>query len=309
MIYLGWYAPRAFLKTNIREGPINYWLTGRGRKAMKRAAWQLRPAQMTAAPDAPAVHFLTGSKFWYQTAFCAHSLLTHAGRPLRLVVIDDGTLTEKQAAALARALPGLEIVWAADIMQRLDKFLPATRFPVLRQRRLVYPHLRKLTDVHAGETGWKLVLDSDMLFHGCPIFLLDWLTAPDRPCHMVDIENAYGYSAKLMNELVAAPIPERLNVGICGLRSDAIDWCILEHWCRTMLEREGSHYLQEQALTAMLASAEPRAAAPSHQYVVRPTRAETERPTAILHHYVAESKAWYFRFAWQRFRLIGECRI
>ncbi len=299
LVYRGWHVPKTFLRKCAREGPLNLWLTASGRQAMERAAGTLPPTPV-APPDAPVVCFLTGRPFWYQTAFCAHSLLSHAGRPLRVVVFDDGTLSAEHADLLERILPGLKIVWAAETQQRLDESLPAVRFPTLRHRRLVYPHLRKLTDVHAGGTGWKLVLDSDMLFHHRPDFLIDWLEHPTQPCHMVDVEDAYGYSPELMTELAGAPIPERLNVGVCGLRSDAIDWDRLEAWCRNLLEREGSHYLQEQALTAMLLAGGPRAAAPAEQYVVRPSRSETEGPTAALHHYVAESKTWYFRFGWRK---------
>jgi hypothetical protein len=245
------------------------------------------------------VYFLTGRSFWYQTAFCARSLLIHAGRPLCVGVLDDGTLTSGDARLLERVLPGVKILWASETQGRLDEHLPAARFPTLRRRRLVYPHLKKLTDVHAGGTGWKLVLDSDMLFHRRPDFLMDWLENPTQPCHMIDVESAYGYSRGLMTELAGGPIPDRLNVGVCGLRSDLIDWERLEAWCSTLLEREGSHYLQEQALTAMLLANSPRVATPEKDYLVHPDRAETQSPTAILHHYVAESKAWYFRFGWR----------
>jgi hypothetical protein len=117
---------------------------------------------------------------------------------------------------------------------------------------------------------------------------------------MAVVEDAYGYSPALMSELACAPIPSRVNVGVCGLRSDAINWDRLEGWCRDMLDKEGSHYLQEQALVAMMTAGLPRAVAPAGQYVVKPNRAETKRPTAALHHYVAETKAWYFRFGWRR---------
>ena len=96
----------------------------------------------------------------------------------RFIVIDDGTLKDEHAAELGRNFPGLQIRWAVDIENILDKHLPVEKFPVLRHRRQVYPHLRKLTDVHAGGTGWKLVLDSDMLFHHRPDFLLDWMSNP-----------------------------------------------------------------------------------------------------------------------------------
>jgi hypothetical protein len=117
--------------------------------------------------------------------------------------------------------------------------------------------------------------------------------------HMVDVENAYGYTPGLLRELAGGPVPDRVNVGVCGLRSDEIDWDRLEHWCRVTLEREGSHYLQEQALTALLVADRKCAVLPPADYVVRPARAEARRPRAALHHYVAESKAWYFRDAWR----------
>ncbi|MDY3557849.1 glycosyl transferase [Gemmata sp. JC673] len=294
------HAPRAFLKKCAREGPLNLWLARRGRAAMERAALRLPPAPEPLGADVPCVYFLTGAQFWYQTAFCGHSLRVRAGAPVRIVVIDDGTLRAEHAAALARVLPGLEVRPADAVVRRLDEHLPASKYPTLRRRRLVYPHLRKLTDVHAGGTGWKLVLDSDMLFFRRPDVLLRWLAAPDRPCHMRDVESAYGYSPALMAELAGAPVPDRVNVGVCGLRSDGIDWDRLEHWCRALAEREGDHYLQEQALTAMLVAGTRCVEAPAAEYVVRPARPEAERPTAALHHYVAESKAWYFRFGWRR---------
>lgn len=177
-LYRVYYAPRAFARRCAREGALNLWLAARGRRAMERAARRLPAAASGSGPDVPAVYFLTGRKFWYQTAFCAHSLLRHADRPLRVVMLDDGTLSSPVAAALRAVLPGVQLVPAADIGRRLDQALPADRFPTLRRRRIEYPHLRKLTDVHAGSSGWKLVLDSDMLFFRPPTVMTDWLATP-----------------------------------------------------------------------------------------------------------------------------------
>jgi hypothetical protein len=299
-LYLAYYAPRAFARKCAREGALNLWLAARGRRAMERAARRLTPVPCGSSPDTPAVYFLSGRTFWYQTAFCAHSLLRHAGGPLRVVVLDDGSLSPPVADALRTVLPGVELVPAAEIEERLDRALPADRFPTLRRRRLEYPHLRKLTDVHAGSTGWKLVLDSDMLFFRTPTVMTDWLAVPDRPFHLTDVENAYGYSAGLLAELAGQPVPDRVNVGACGLKSDEIDWDRLEHWCRATLDREGSSYYQEQALTALLVAGQAARVAPPEDYVVLPTRAQAREPSEVLHHYVAASKAWYFRDAWRR---------
>jgi len=70
--------------------------------------------------------------------------------------------------------------------------------------------------------------------------------------------------------------------------------------------REGMHYLMEQAIVAMLTAGKHCANAPAQTYIVAPNRAETERPTAALHHYTAESKAWYYRFAWRHIATLGE---
>jgi hypothetical protein len=298
LFYLTWYVPIAFLTRSLRERPINLWLAFLGRRKMQRAAVKLKPLA-SANVGAMPIYFLSGDRFWYQTVFCAYSLCVHARQSFRFIVIDDGTLRSEHAAEFHRNFPELQIRWATDIEDILDKYLPVEKFPVLRGRRQVYKHLRKLTDVHAGSTGWKLVLDSDMLFHHRPDFLFEWMADPDRPCYMLDIENSYGYTIGLMTELAGRPVPSQVNVGLCGLRSEALDWEEIETWCRRLLDREGGHYLQEQALTAMLLAGSPCAIAPMDRYVVNPDRAESERPRAALHHYVAESKAWYFRFGWK----------
>ncbi len=140
-----------------------------------------------------------------------------------------------------------------------------------------------------------------MLFFREPKILIDWLLAPDRPCHMIDIETSYGYSHALMTELAGGDIPDRLNVGICGLCSDKIDWDRLEDWCRVLIEREGTSYYQEQALTALLMANASCVVAPAAEYVVLPDKEEGKNPKAILHHYVADSKSSYFRYGWRHF--------
>jgi len=297
LVYHAWHAPRGAITRLAKGGLINLTIAKLGRMAMERAALDLSPLPEP-AEEAPEIFYLTGRRFVYQTVFCAVSLGRQAGHSFHFVAIDDGTLRDVDVALLRRILTGIRIIGSREVEGRLDTWLPATRFPELRRRRVAYPHLRKITDVHVGGGGWKLVLDSDMLFHGRPTFILDWLGAPDRPCHMLDVVDAYGYSPRLLRELAGSDLPSRLNVGICGLNSDNIDWDKLEYWCSELVAREGTHYLMEQAIVAMLTAGQPRAAAPERLYVVSPSRSEAERPTAILHHYTASSKAWYFRFAW-----------
>ena len=299
LAYLLWHRPLAELHRSWREGgPINQLRTRRGRLAMV-AATKLLPPLPPPPPDAPEVCFLTGRRFWYQTAFCFWSLCRHAGRPLRVAFYDDGTIDDPLRTECVRLFPGARLHDARAIAASLDEHLPVARFPALRARRLVYPNLRKLTDVHAGGRGWRLVLDSDMLFFRRPDLLLAWLDAPTRPLHMTDVQDAYGYSRALMETIAGRPIPIRLNVGLCGLRSDELDWDRLETWCRRLQEAEGTSYYQEQALTAMLLAGRECVVAPPEDYVLMPDEDEARRPHAVMHHYVHLSKRGYFRHAWR----------
>jgi hypothetical protein len=266
---------------------------------MVAAAGRLPP--WPAAPEgAPEVTFLTGRRYWYQTAFCAWSLQRAVGPQWRFRFCDDGSFDQELATEARRLFPGSAIDLRADVEARLDAHLPEARFPALRRQRLTYVHLRKLTDVHAGRAGWRIVLDSDMLCFRAPTLLLDWLAAPGRPIHMTDVADAYGYPPGVLARLAGGPMPARVNVGICGLRSDALDWDGLEAWCRELLGSHGSSYYLEQALTALIVAGQPALALPVADYRVMPDAAECSRPTAAVHHYVDLSKRGYFRQAWRR---------
>lgn len=298
LFYRLYYAPKGFLTSLMREGLLDRAINNKARTQMERAAYSLKPLPISTAP-AFDIHFLTGKRFWYQTCFCAYSMAQYSPIPLRPVIHDDGSLAQAYQDELHRIFPNVQIILHSEIEDRIESYLPIAKFPSLRERRSNYPHMRKITDIHAGSTGWKLVLDSDMLFFRSPTLLTDWLQSPQHPCHMIDIEPSYGYSRTLMTELAQASIADQLNVGICGLNSNEIDWEQLEFWCKTLIEQQGTHYYQEQALVAMLMAGKSCTIAPIQDYIVKPDREEAIDPQAVLHHYVADSKPWYFRYAWK----------
>lgn len=308
---LRWYhQPLARLRRSLADGgPVEQRRTEQGRREMIAAAHALPVLAAPESQDSLEVAFLSGENFWWQTLFCVVSLQTHSPARIVPLVYDDGTFSEGTWSAFSRVVPWARLVTGAEIEARLDVHLPFARFPALRNRRLNYPHLRKLTDIHAGRSGWMAVLDSDMLFFRPPQALLDWLAAPDRPCSMVERESCYGYSPALMSELAGGEPPARINVGVCGLRSDSIDWDRLEYACREMLEREGTHYFQEQALTAILLTGKECRHLDPLDYIVMPGVAEGRNPAAVLHHYTASSKRSYFQHGWRRALADAEARI
>jgi hypothetical protein len=304
--YRFYYAPKNAIQKWFRKGLINTAIEARCQQQMEQVAYRLPPVTSTHSTQPFDIHFLTGKNFWYQTCFCAWSMAQQADVPIRPVVYDDGSLSMRYQDAIRRVFPNAQIFLKSELDERIEAILPETTFPYLRDRRQYYPNIRKLTDIHAGSHGWKLVLDSDMLFFRSPTLLLEWLRLPQQPCHMIDTETAYGYPQSLMESLAGFSIKERLNVGICGLNSDDIDWEQLEYWCKTLIEQRGTHYYLEQALVAMLMADKPCAVAPEGDYIVLPNQAEGRQPQAVMHHYVAGSKSSYFRYGWKQ-ALLKNC--
>lgn len=294
-----YYTPLGRFRDSLRNGgPWQERRTERGRAAMEAAARTL--PLLPAAPGAPVeLHLLTGRRFWYQTAFCLWSFARHATRPLAPIIYDDGSLTEGYRAPLQRLFPSTRFVAQRETIARLDEYLPTSRFPVLRERWLNYPNIRKLTDPHLGRTGWKLVIDSDLLFFRRPNFVLNWTDTPARPLHAVDCETSYGYERALLDSLAGAPLADLVNVGLTGLEGAQIDWEKLEHWTRMLHKQGGTSYYLEQALIAMMVAGRDCAVAPAHDYLTLPVLPEARDCRAVMHHYVAHSKRWYFQDNWK----------
>lgn len=269
---------------------------------MSHAATHLPPWSVRSpTTDTPTLNWLTGARFWEQTAFCLRSLQATTPDlvwPVRLV--DDGSLDDRARQGLHRAFPGVEIVTPATLETALDARLPRSRFPVLRAHRETYLHLRKLTDPHVLQSGPQLVLDSDQLFHRRPDEVLAWWASPREPLVLTDVADAYGYPREVLATLAGAAVPARVNVGLTGLELQAADWDALEAWTAKLLDRHGSSYFLEQALVALLLAGRPWRQLPADRYRVAPSPDETRAPQAVLHHYVDLTKRDYFRSAWQR---------
>ncbi len=293
--------PKEELARLIRWGPKGYFLLDRMKAQMEAAAWKLEPLTPTSDEKPLEIWFLTGKNFWYQSAFCAWTLAKQCGREISVGIVDDGSLTTEQEEGIRKLFPKGITIRREEIRDKVESLLPEEKFPVLRQRWVDYVNIRKLTDVHLGSTGMKLVLDSDMLFFNKPTELLDWWdhSKGEELALMTDCEESYGYSRPLMEKLTGATIPKLLNVGICGITSESLDWEELEHWSAKLLEVEGTSYFLEQALVAMLASNRSHRVMPVESYITFPTREHVLTKHGALQHYVSDSKPWYFGEAWK----------
>ncbi|WP_316832716.1 hypothetical protein [Pedobacter aquatilis] len=247
------------------------------------------------------IYFLTGKKYLYQTLFCLKSIVKYHPDTFKFFLVDDGTFDTELKDFTKAKIKNAEIIDAGQVEDNLRRILPKDKFPNLHHKRKVYPHIKKLTDIHSiEENEWKLVLDSDMLFWSYANEIVNWLNKPEKPIYMQDCEQSYGYSIELMETLSSAKIPSKVNVGVIGLKSSAINWECLENWVAQLEKQEKTSYYLEQALTAMIIGNSTTTVLDKNRYIVNPTSNIIETKYGVLHHYVDLSKNEYFNKAWKK---------
>lgn len=261
---------------------------------MKIAAESIKVQTPKNSLQSLKVCLLTGEKYWHQTIFCALSLQKVTDHPIHFTFYDDGSFTKESICKYRTQIPNSTFITKAEITDKLSHYLPVSKYPYLNHKREVYKHIRKLTDIHAGNTGWHLVLDSDMLFWKKPTEVIEWLKNPTKPFYILDVSNAYGYPLQEMEKLCHTTLPQKMNVGLVGLKSEDIDFDLLEQWAKILETNFGKSYYLEQALTAMLVGDLECKIASPQEYIVYPSQKQVENKVGTLHHYVDVSKKWYF---------------
>lgn len=289
--------PKSYWKNIQRFGGfISYRKMMLARKQMQKASKKLPP--IISYKDGFPIYFLTGKSHLYQTLFCAYSLFKVTNEKIQFTLVDDGSFNEELIQQALQQMPNVSLVLKTEIEKNLESILPKNEHPYLHHKRKVYPHIKKLTDIHTlNPNTFKLVLDSDMLFWNEPTEIINWLKNPNGALYMLDCDESYGYDRDLMQRLCGFEIPKLMNVGAFGLNSDIINWNNLESWCKTLEEKQGASYFLEQALSAMLIANENKTILIREKYIVNPN----DDNLGTLFHYVDLSKEKYFNSDWKYF--------
>ncbi|RZK60381.1 MAG: glycosyl transferase [Pedobacter sp.] len=293
--------PKSYLKRiNSFGGLLAYRKMLHGEKEMIVSAFRLKP--ITSFDNGLPVYFLTGKKYIHQTIFCIHSLKKVSKEKFSFTLVDDGSFDKDIIEKINAIIINCKIITTEQIEENVEEILPKTTFPTIHKKRAEYAHIKKLTDIHTlpHTRDFKLVLDSDMLFWKEPKEIIEWLKEPNKPIHMIDCVEAYGYTIELMQKLTKSTIKEKINVGALGLNSSNINWIALEEWISQMELEEGTSYFLEQALSAMLIGNRNSITLSETDYIVNPNKQDTNGLAGVLHHYVDLSKAFYYQTAWKK---------
>lgn len=282
----------------LRWGPKAYFLIDEWAEEMERyALTKLEP--LSNKKEVFDIWFMTGEKHWYQTAFCAHSFSKTSEYGIRPIIIDDGSLNKNINERISELFPGAIIKSKEECDEVVERNLPVYKFPNIRKWRGAQILFRKLTDLHCDSEEWRIFFDSDMLFFHNPKEIIDYLKSPSGCLYQTDCWESYGYTRELTERLTGTVLPKEINIGIFSMHGSQIDWEKVEWWLQELEAAESRKYNITQCVCAMIMADKPLVQLDKERYKVLPSKAEVIKPSVPLHHYVSDSKPWYFRYGWK----------
>ena len=209
---------------------------------------------MTSTPELHSVHTLMGESTLGVSLTCLPTLIRYSSDPVRLVIHEDGNLTEPSRDALRMTLPEVEFI----SRKRADEEVGARlkNYPRCRSARAVNMMFLKMFDVSLLEHNELLYCDSDILFLR-PFAGLFGPPDPRFPAlFMTDAKESYAVRPWHLWPVGRVPMAGRVNAGLMRITPEVLDLDFVE-W---LLGQLGGHsvwarrwYWNEQTCWAALA--------------------------------------------------------
>jgi hypothetical protein len=216
---------------------------------------------------------------------CLRSLVRFSLEPLRLVVHEDGSLTESDVARLSSELPGLRMVYRRHADDLLNDLLKHHRR--CYEYRYQQPFALKLLDVPLLSDEDIAFTDTDVLFLRPFRGLFRWPDEVTAAVFMADCREAYSVRPWHLVGRNKVRLPSRVNVGMFLLRKRAHDLDFLE-WCLGRAEfQQVTNWIEQTCWAALGSHAGCRLWDERHIAVMRPGMPYAEK---VAVHFVSGTR-------------------
>ncbi len=179
---------------------------------------------------------------------CLGSLRSGSRDPFRLIVHDDGTLSDADRERLRKDLAVEDFVSRSEADERMAAVLAKHPHAAAYRRRQIYG--LKLFDVPllAGESAITMI-DSDILFVRPFSGLFAWAAEGIRARFMQDTWHAYSVRPWRIGWAVA--LPSRINVGLVQLQRADYDLDFIDHFLGNEKNFALPHFVEQTAWAAL----------------------------------------------------------
>lgn len=206
------------------------------------------------APMSVPVHILTGEKDWQLCAWMLASFIHHTEQTWKIVIHDDGTLTEAIRGKLAALFKNARFISRAQADSEMDRVLKP--LPFCYEYRGMHPLALKLFDMpHFCEAPRFLMLDSDVLFFNHPREIMDWVGSGADECWFnEDVAEGSLISEKDALDDLGVKLWPRVNSGVGLVTKSAVDFEFCDRALGETPILKGHLWRVEQTLFALCAS-------------------------------------------------------
>jgi hypothetical protein len=220
----------------------------------------LEAKPITAGEGAIEVHMLLHHKRIYEGLWGLYSFAYFCGQPCRIIVHNDGSLTDLDVGLLNRLFPQCKVIdreTADSVVLKYFHSEGLTQCAKLRQT-LIFT-LKLFDPFFFSDNRSFILLDSDVLFFSHPKELIDTI---ERSGNTFNVPNLYStdlvytyciQSTELAN-LLGKNCIERFNPGVVRVRQGTLDFRRIEQYLQhpDFWNKDGDgHYFAELTLWAM----------------------------------------------------------
>lgn len=189
------------------------WLPRRN----KRLAENIHSSAPVLTDDASKaeIHVLTSSKDHLMLLWALKSFYHVSGKRYPLVIHDDGSLGDAEAAVLMKHFPNARLIKKAEADAEIKKAL--VDYPKSLEFRFSNHLAPKVFDFyHFASRERILLMDSDVLFFEKPEVLINRIEDADYLKNSVnaDVADAYTVDSAIATEQLGVIIPSRFNSGL-----------------------------------------------------------------------------------------------
>ncbi|MFH1402765.1 MAG: hypothetical protein ABIH11_00675 [Candidatus Altiarchaeota archaeon] len=206
--------------------------------------------------DGREVHTLICHKHVNVGLKCLDSLLRFSQDPLKLVIHDDGTLTDKDAEEVKSKLDNAMLIRRDEADEKVKPML--ANHPHCMKLREVNPLSLKLMDGPLLSNGDYAYCDADVLFTRPFTGLFKW---PDEKTSMVFMKDSIdSYVLKLRHVIGSGRmrILSKINTGLIFVRRGGYSLDALENIVQKLDYRQGHQFYEQTCWALMAAGAECR---------------------------------------------------
>lgn len=238
------------LKRDIRRGWSAAYHDYKVRPLIQKWIWPF----WSDAPMSVPVHVLTGEKDWQLCAWMLASFIHHTEHTWKIVIHDDGTLTDIIRSELSALFKNARIISRKQADAELDNVLKP--LPFCYEYRGMHPLALKIFDMpYFCEAPRFIMLDSDVLFFNHPREIMDWVGSSANECWFnEDVAEGSLIPEKDALEDLGVKLWPRVNSGIGLITKEAVNFEFCDRALGETPILKGHLWRVEQTLFALSAS-------------------------------------------------------